>query len=142
MKMTGAMTGGCLCGAVRFEAEDVPAEMGVCHCGQCRRWASGPYFAVRAGAVRFEGEENLGRYRSSEWAERGFCRTCGASLFYHLLEAPHYMLAVGAFDDQSAFRLAREVFVDEKPGFYSFAEETRTSTGDDFFVGRPERKGG
>ncbi len=135
------MTGGCLCGAVRFEADDVPHEMGVCHCGQCRRWASGPYFAVRGDGVRFEGEENLGRYRSSGWAERGFCRTCGSSLFYHMLEEPFYMLAAGAFDDQSGFRLARQVFIDEKPAFYAFAQETQDSAGDDFFVGRAGRVG-
>jgi hypothetical protein len=134
------MTGSCLCGAVRFEAEDVPEEVGVCHCGQCRRWASGPYFAVRAGDVTFTGEEHLGRYASSEWAERGFCKRCGSSLFYHMLREPFYMLAAGAFDDQSRFRLARQVFIDEKPGFYDFAQETQNSSGDDFFVrrlGRP-----
>lgn len=135
------MTGGCLCGAVRFEAEDVPEEVGVCHCGQCRRWTSGPYFAVRGSNVRFEGEENLGRHASSEWAERGFCRCCGSSLFYHMHGEPFHMLAVGAFDDQSRFRLARQVFIDEKPGFYAFAQETQDSSGDDFFVGRAGRVG-
>ena len=136
------MTGGCLCGAVRFEAEDVPEEIGVCHCGQCRRWASGPYFAVRAGEVRFAGEENLGRHASSDWAERGFCKLCGSSLFYHMHDEPFHMMAVGAFDDQSRFVLAREVFIDEKPAFYGFAQETTTSSGDDFFTGRAGRVGG
>ncbi len=56
------MTGQCLCGAVKFTARDVPHQVGTCHCGQCRRWASGPYFAVRAGRVSFAGEENTGRY--------------------------------------------------------------------------------
>ena len=135
------MTGGCLCGAVRFEAGDVPEEMGICHCGQCRRWASGPYFAVRGNDVSFEGEENLGRYRSSDWAERGFCKLCGSSLFYHMHEEPFYMLAVGAFDDQSRFTLKRQVFIDEKPAFYAFAGETENSSGDDFFVGRSKRVG-
>ena len=44
------------------------------------------------------------------------------------------MMAVGSFDDQSGFELSRQVFIDEKPGFYSFAQETETSTGDDFFA--------
>lgn len=135
------MTGGCLCGAVRFEAEEVGEQVGACHCGQCRRWTSGPYFAVRGSNVRFAGEENLGRYASSEWAERGFCKRCGSSLFYRMHDEPFHMLAVGAFDDQSRFHLARQVFIDEKPGFYDFAQETKDSSGDDFFVGRAGRVG-
>lgn len=136
-----ALNGHCLCGAVRFEAEAGP-EMGVCHCGQCRRWGSGPYFAVAAAAVRFEGAENLGRYRSSDWAERGFCTRCGSSLFYHMLAHDRYMMAVGAFDDQQRWHLARQVFVDERPGFYALAGETVNSTGDDFFVRHPDLKQG
>jgi len=132
--MTEHMTGQCLCSAVKFTARDVPHQIGVCHCSQCRRVSSGPYFAVAAGSVAFEGEENLGRYRSSDWAERGFCRKCGSSLFYRMIEEDRYMMAVGSFDDQSGFELARQVFFDEKPGFYDFPQTTPTSTGDDLFA--------
>jgi len=135
-----AATGHCLCGAVRFEAE-IGHQIGACHCGQCRRWASGPYFAVPAQSVRFEGEQNLGRYQSSDWAERGFCKVCGGNLFYHMLKEDRYMMAVGAFDDQSGFELQRQVFIDEKPGFYDLAPLNMTSTGDDFFTRYPALKG-
>jgi hypothetical protein len=131
------MTGQCLCGAVTFTARDVAHQVGVCHCGQCRRVASGPYFAVRVGSVSIEGEENLGRYRSSGWAERGFCKQCGSNLFYRMIEEDRHMMAAGSFDDQSRFELAHQVFIDEKPGFYAFAQETKTSTGDDFFARNP-----
>ncbi|HUS53470.1 MAG TPA: GFA family protein [Thermohalobaculum sp.] len=141
MTNTGTKTGQCLCGAVKFSAEDVPHQIGACHCAQCRRWASGPYFAVAAPGLRFEGEENIGRYRSSEWAERGFCKLCGSSLFYRMIKEDRYMMAVGSFDDQSGFELSRQVFIDEKPGFYDFAQATKTSTGDDFFVRFPDLKG-
>jgi hypothetical protein len=137
-----SMTGHCLCGAVRFSAESVPHQVGACHCGQCRRWASGPYFAVAAQGVTFAGEENLGRYRSSDWAERGFCKLCGTSLFYRMVKEDRYMMAAGSFDDQSGFELARQVFIDEKPGFYELRPETPTSTGDDFFVRFPDLKEG
>lgn len=136
------MTGQCLCGAVRFTAEEVPQRIGACHCSQCRRWAGGPYFAVAAKGVTFEGAENLGRYRSSDWAERGFCKLCGGSLFYRMVKEDRYMMAVGSFDDQSGFELAYQVFIDEKPGFYEFAQATKTSTGDDFFARNPDLKGG
>jgi len=135
------MTGQCLCGAVRFSAEDVAHQIGACHCVQCRRWASGPYFAVRAGSVAFEGEDNIGCYRSSGWAERGFCKQCGSSLFYRMIEEDRTMMAVGAFDDQSGFELVHQVFIDQKPDFYALAQETRTSTGDDFFARYAPAKG-
>jgi len=59
-------TGGCLCGAVRFTADWIRYQVGACHCGQRRRWAGGPFLPVATKGVHFEGEENLGRYRSSD----------------------------------------------------------------------------
>ena len=132
-------TGQCLCGAVTFVAE-TGHQIGACHCGDCRRWAWGSYFAVAAKSVRFEGGKNLGRYKSSEWAERGFCKVCGGNLFYHMLKEDRYMMAVGAFDDQSGFEIARQVFIDDKPGFYDLSPLGTTSTGDDFFSSYPALK--
>lgn len=115
-------SGRCLCGAVRFTAEEVETEHHACHCGMCRRWSGGtPFFATLARNVVFEGSEQLGRYESSEWAHRGFCRTCGTTLFYFLKPTQSYMMSVGAFDDQAPFRLVRELFIDRKPDGYAFA---------------------
>ena len=78
--------GGCLCGAVRFTARLKNRDVGVCHCSMCRRWAAGPFFAMECeGAVQVADETNLGAYRSSEWAERCFCKKCGSVLFYRLV---------------------------------------------------------
>jgi hypothetical protein len=127
-------TGQCLCGAVKFSAEGVPHDVTACHCSMCRRWTGGPDLAVEAESVTFDGEENIGRYRSSAWAERGFCKVCGSNLFYRLVEADRYLLAPGAFDDQSGFRMTLQVFVDDKPGYYSFADETEMMTGAEVFA--------
>ena len=81
-------TGHCLCGAVRFDAEEVAKSFSACHCEMCQRWSSGPFFATTVGKVRFTGEENLSRYRSSAWAERGFCKICGSNLFFRILKFP------------------------------------------------------
>ena len=116
------MNGRCLCGAVRFSAEHVEVEHHACHCGMCRRWSGGgPLFAATAKGVRFEGEDHVGRYRSSDWAERGFCKTCGTTLFYFLLPTKEYAMSVGAFDEHSAFRLVREICIDRKPAGYELA---------------------
>ncbi|MHA1164428.1 MAG: GFA family protein, partial [Alphaproteobacteria bacterium] len=110
-------------------------EVGACHCTMCLRWASGPFLELDCGdAVAFEGEENIVRYKSSDWAERGFCGTCGANLFYYLLPTGEYMMSAGAFDDQSGLKFTNQVFIDEKPDWYAFANETKNMTGAEVFA--------
>lgn len=128
--MTTTAQGGCLCGGVRFEAE-VTDEVSICHCETCRRWTGGPMMAVHPNAPAAIEGETLTWFRSSDWAERGFCSRCGASLFYRLTEhAGDVVIAAGSFDDPTAFnRLAREIFIDEKPGFYEFEGDRPRMTG-------------
>ena len=114
-------TGGCLCGGVRFSAREVETHHHACHCSICRRWAGGPVLAAPVEAVTFDSADTLARYQSSDWAERGFCRTCGSSLFYYLKTAGIYMICVGAFDDLAEFQLTSEIFIDCKPSGYAFA---------------------
>jgi hypothetical protein len=116
------MTGGCLCGAVRFTAEGVDPKFSVCHCGMCRRWSGGaPLFAASTKSVTFEAPESVSRYASSSWAERGFCAKCGTSLFYFYKPANIYSMSVGTFDDPSPFTIASEIFIDQKPPGYDLA---------------------
>ncbi|TGD76071.1 GFA family protein [Mangrovimicrobium sediminis] len=125
------MKGKCLCGKIEVEARDA-AEVGLCHCAMCRRWSGGPMFAVHCGSdVSFSGGEPAA-YRSSDWAERGFCPECGTHLFYHLLPGDDYILPAGLFQD-AAFELTGEIFIDEKPAFYEFSNETRKLTGQQVF---------
>ncbi len=125
------MKGKCLCGAIEVVAEN-NSEVGLCHCSMCRRWSGGPMFAVHCGpGVEFTGA-SPSTYRSSEWAERGFCGQCGTHLFYHLLPGNEYILPAGIFQDQD-FELTNEIFVDQKPAFYEFRNETRKLTGQQVF---------
>ena len=63
-----AKSGQCLCGAVKFTASPKKNEMGVCHCGMCRRWTGGTFMAVSCGAeVKVEDDSQLGVYTSSDW---------------------------------------------------------------------------
>ncbi len=94
----------------------------------CRRWSSGPYFEVSCESATFEGEENITRFRSSDWAERAFCKRCGSNLFYHIIDSNEFQMSAGFLDDQSDLRLALQVFIDEKPPFYTLADKTETMT--------------
>ncbi len=117
----GELKGKCLCGAVTFSASGASSDYHACHCGMCRRWGGGPFFAAGVGGVTFEGEDKLRRYDSSEWAERGFCGDCGTHLFYRLKGEDQYIMSVGAFDNADSFRLHGEIYIDAKPDGYAFA---------------------
>lgn len=127
-------TGKCLCGAVRFQAEEVDTHLHGCHCSMCRGWSGASMLAASVGSVSFQGEDKIKRYASSDWAERGFCSECGTSLFYRLKEADQYILCMGAFDDQSVFKLVGEIYVDEKPPGYDFAGDHPRQTGEEFMA--------
>lgn len=116
--------GSCLCGAVTFEVEgDLPGP-DACHCTMCRKH-SGHFFAscdVPRSHVTISGEENVTWYRSSDKARRGFCSTCGASLFWDPLERDWIGLAMGAFDAPTDTSLAVHIFVGDKGDYYDIAD--------------------
>ena len=127
-------SGRCLCGAVAFTCEPMPQEDGVhvdaCHCGMCRRQIGGPLMGVTlAKAPTVEDESQLVVYNSSEWSQRLFCKTCGSNLCYRLRKNDFHTVHAGALDDISDAKLALEIFVDDKPDYYDFAQETKKMTG-------------
>ena len=127
--------GHCLCGAIQLTAADAGNDVGACHCGMCRRWGGGPYMEINCGSdVRIDGEENLSVFDSSKWAERGFCSNCGTHLFYRIKETGQHMMPVGLFDSDDELVFRSQVFIDEKPSFYRFANETEDLTGAEIFA--------
>lgn len=127
-------SGKCLCGGVTFVAEGIDSHVHACHCSLCRGWTGGPMMAASVERIEFKGEELIERYGSSEWAERGFCRKCGSSLFYRLIEQDMYIMATGVFDDVEQFAIAGEIFIDEKPSGYNFAGDHPRLTGEEFMA--------
>lgn len=134
------VNGQCLCGAVHLKARLEKCEVDACHCDMCRRWSGGPMLAVSTGdSVSLEGENDVSVYGSSDWAERGFCKHCGTHLFYRLKDEPHYALPVGLLDEGPDWEFNSEIYIEEKPDFYAFANETRQMTGKEVLeeFGRP-----
>ncbi len=122
-------TGKCLCGAVRYTAKLENRNVSACHCSMCRQWSAGPMLGIFSSAIKIEDETHLGVYRSSEWAERAFCKKCGTPLYYHLLGKDFYEISAETLDDKSGLVLDTEIFVDEKPPYYHFANATKKMTG-------------
>jgi GNAT superfamily N-acetyltransferase len=98
------VTGGCLCGAVRYAASGQPREVSHCHCSMCRRaagaplvtWATFPVDAFRwtAGPAA--------SWRSSPPATRSFCGTCGTALTFVTIDEPTWIDVTVASMDQAA----------------------------------------
>ncbi|MEM8690287.1 MAG: GFA family protein [Pseudomonadota bacterium] len=127
-------TGGCICGAVRFEISGDVTETGACHCSMCRRWSGGVYLGIQVplDQMKIEDESALTIYASSPWAERAFCATCGSNMYYRVT-APGahqgtYHVGLGSFDEPDGIVLKEEIFIDKKPDGYAFAGETGKMT--------------
>ena len=124
-------TGGCLCGAVRFETDGPPKWTSYCHCTSCRRHTGAPvsaYAGFEAGQVRFT-KGALTRFSSSDGVHRGFCSTCGSTLTYEGARWPTEIhLHVGAFDDPTPYAPQGHAFVDERLPWLHLSEPALPKT--------------
>jgi len=135
MTKPGAATGRCLCGQVEIQVKDMSLHVCACHCGMCRKWGGGPFMEVNCGSeVSFIGEEHITIFSSSDWAERGFCSACGTHLFYRLKDSREHQVPVGLFGNTEGLVFDNQVFIDEKPSFYSFSNKTDKMTGAEIFA--------
>lgn len=122
--------GTCLCGKVEVHLDQVKPHVGACHCPMCLQWCGGPGFAIDVDDnIRFTGEDAIKVYKSSAWAERGFCNTCGSNIFYRLQNGSKYFVYAGLFKDDPSLILDHQIYIDFKPAYYNFAEQTPKLTG-------------
>ncbi len=125
--------GKCLCGAIEIEAPEQSQEVGACHCEMCRRWGGGPLLAVDCGTQVQVNGDSVSEFNSSDWAVRGFCNLCGTHLYYKLKQTGQCIIPAGLFDSGNMV-LDHEVFVDEQPKYYGFANQTHRMTGAEVFA--------
>jgi hypothetical protein len=78
------LSGGCLCGAVRYEIDIADEQASTCHCTMCRRQSGGAFLAfVTVARSRYRLDRGtIKRHRSSALAQRGFCPDCGTPLLF------------------------------------------------------------
>ncbi len=117
---TETLSGGCLCGAVRYQLTPPLRPSIACHCGQCRR-TSGHY--VSATAVPRQNftltrSDGLKWYRSSAHARRGFCRECGSSLFWSADARETISIMSGTIDGKTGLHTAAHICVADKGDYY------------------------
>ncbi len=119
------MRGSCECGSVVFESDGPWRDVTICHCSQCRK-TSGHLWAATSvpfETLRFVEEGTLAWYESSDSARRGFCATCGSSLFYKQNDSDHIAIAPGSLDGPTGLSVARNIFTDSKGDYYEIADD-------------------
>lgn len=114
--MRSTVTGGCACGAVRYECSAEPVFMGNCHCRDCQKTTGGPYVAaIRVpktalkiiGAVKYH--ELTGD--SGKRVSRGFCPVCGSRLFSAIEARPEVVaILAGSLDDPSIYKPTVDIY--------------------------------
>lgn len=129
---TTVRTGGCLCGAVRYEVHGPLRPVIMCHCTQCRRM-TGHYLAATAARradFRLTSESELRWYDASPKARRGFCGRCGSTLFWDGVGRGHVSIAAGSLDDARGLGIACHIYVADKGPYYEITD------------GKPQHAGG
>ncbi len=130
MTTESKLEGQCLCGAVTVRIVPPAPHVDACHCRMCQRWGGSALLSLRMVTdPDIAGHEHIGRYASSDWAERGFCRQCGTHLFFFYKPKASYSFTAGLFGGAADFTMTEEIFIDEKPGYYDFAGERERLTG-------------
>ena len=116
-------TGSCLCGAVRYEVRGPLRESVACHCSQCRKTSGHYWSATRAKTADLHLLEDRGLrwYRSSGAAARGFCQTCGASLFWRPEGADTTSIGSGTLDQTNGMKTLCHIFVADKGDYVDIA---------------------
>lgn len=120
----GPATGGCLCGAVRYEVSGPLRDVVNCHCSMCRRQHGnfGPHSKARKADIRITKGTGLAWYRTSAVARRGFCRLCGSGLFWEPYDMDGTGIIAGTLDGPTGLRTIGHIFVGEKPDFYEITD--------------------
>jgi hypothetical protein len=114
--------GSCLCGGIAFHAALPEEGANHCYCTMCQKFhgaAAGSYLSVYTkGFVVERGAELIVDYASSEFARRGFCKTCGSALYWRSTKEPDVIdLSLGTLQPPWTGTIEREVYLDTRPSW-------------------------
>jgi hypothetical protein len=121
--MHQSSSGGCLCGAVRYEVIGRLRDVVNCHCGRCRRTHGhvGAYTEAASSDLVLLQARGLAWY-VADGRERGFCRECGASLFWRRTGGASTSIAAGTLDEPTGLRTVAHIYVGSKGDYYEIAD--------------------
>src|SRR5262245_19023645 len=116
------LEGGCLCGAVRYEAAELTGPIVHCHCPTCRK-AHGSAFATTARTSRasfrwVQGGDLVRAFESSPGKRRHFCSRCGSHLVAEWESEPEVILRLGSLDGDPGARPVAHIWTELKAPWY------------------------
>jgi hypothetical protein len=117
--------GGCLCGAIRYRSPAAPLRCMICHCEYCRRHSGAPCLSfVHFPLATFAWTRPPRRYRSSRYAERGFCPDCGSTLSMHEeVLAERVQVTLGSLDHPERVKPQDHVWVQSRIPWFEIADD-------------------
>jgi hypothetical protein len=104
--MSDRWSGGCQCGAVRYELLERPTGSHLCHCRMCQK-QFGSFYAALASVPKAKFRLTRGQmanFQSSANVQRGFCKDCGTPLSYEPITRDSISIAIATLDDYSEFK--------------------------------------
>ncbi|HET8977899.1 MAG TPA: GFA family protein [Solirubrobacteraceae bacterium] len=117
-------TGGCLCGAVRYEVRGPLRDVLICHCRECRRWHG--HVAACTAADRRDlvlvlerGLRWIDSPHSDAGARRGFCAECGSSLFWDAPGRETVSIAAGTLDEPTGLTVSAHWYIEQAGDYYA-----------------------
>lgn len=129
------ITGGCLCGAVRYTIGEDPVRTMVCHCRNCQKTSGSALSTialVRREALSIQGELKGYDYAgdSGNRLEINFCPTCGSPVLLNIRTMPDVVsIKVGTFDDPNGFKPQMQIWTDSAQPWLPLAEDCRSFAG-------------
>jgi hypothetical protein len=121
-----SLTGGCLCGGVRYRIDGDCRDIICCHCENCRRTHGhvAAYTALDQSALTLVSAHTLQWFHdASPDTYRGFCNRCGASLFWDARDGgKRISVAAGSLDDSGSLQTIGHVFVAEAGSYYEISD--------------------
>jgi hypothetical protein len=113
-------TGGCFCGAVRYEVTGPLTAVTYCHCSKCRRWHGhvGAYTAAERAGFRVTEARGLKWHAVSDTVRRGFGVECGSSLLFDEAPDRRIGIAAGTLDAPTGIREKAHIYVGSKGDYY------------------------
>ena len=110
----------CLCGGIQLKTKGLLRHVSNCHCNQCMK-THGNYAAYTSSLekdIKFIKKGTLKWFRSSKRAKRGFCKKCGASLFFKIISSNNISIAAGMFSGPTKLNTKMNIFVKGKLDYY------------------------
>jgi hypothetical protein len=133
------ISGGCLCGGVRYEVRGRLRDIIACHCRQCRR-TSGHFVAAtacRRAAFALLRSATLKWYVAVPGFRRGFCSECGSNLFFEAEAGERVSIAAGSLDEPQGLKIVAHIFASEAGDYYAIDAHLPVSEKGDHNVALP-----